>query len=589
MPTKLLEKLRLKDLYQTAFLLSFIGIFIFISDWGFRQTDGWQRIINSYYLIVLVVGIAATIARYKTQNRDLKTAVARFDIAVVLVTIGIILHYFISQKGIGLSAFLYSDYKIKFAILLTFIREFGEFHFDFKRTVLNPAQLFIISFLVIILIGALLLMLPNSTYSGISFLDALFTSTSAVCVTGLIVVDTATYFTHFGQTVIIVLIQIGGLGILTFASYFSYFFKGGTSYENQLVLSDMTSSQKLGEVFSTIKKILLITFSIELLGAILIYSSLDSGILKTPSEEIYFSIFHSISAFCNAGFSTLTNGMYDENLRFNYPLQVTLALLIIMGGLGFPIVINIFDYCKHFIFKQIFSFSLGEKYNRPWVLNLNSRITLITTLALFIIGTVLFYFTEFNNTLAEHKGFGKIVTAFFGAVSPRTAGFNSIDMTALNFSTVLLTMFLMWIGASPISTGGGIKTSTFAIAILNFISIAKGKSRIEVYRREIAESSVNRAFATISLYFLVVGVGIFLVSIFDPEKDLLAISFECFSAHSTVGLSIGITSSLSIGGKWVMIVLMFIGRVSMLSILIAIFKKVKHKNYRYPTEEITIN
>lgn len=586
MPSNLFDNITLKNLYQLAFTLSFLGIFIFIADWGFRQTDTWQRTINGYYLIVLFVGIAATIARYKTENRKLKTAVAVFDILTVFITIGIILNYFVGQLSFS---FLYTDYKVKFAILLTFVREFGEFRLDYKRTVFNPAQLFIISFLVIIFGGALLLMLPNSTYQGISFLDALFTSTSAVCVTGLIVVDTATYFTHFGQTVILALIQIGGLGILTFASYFSYFFKGGSSYENQLVLSDMTSSQKLGEVFSTIKNILLITFFIEFSGAVFIFLSLDSSLFQNTSEKIYFSIFHSISAFCNAGFSTLSNGMYEEGFRFNYNLHLVLAVLIILGGLGFPIVINIISYCKQFIFRQILKLSFGEEKYQPWVLNLNSRITLITSIILIIGGTIGFYITEYNNSLTVHQGFGKFVTALFGAISPRTAGFNSVDMTTLNASTVLLIIFLMWIGAAPVSTGGGIKTSTFAIAVLNCFTLAKGKSKIEVYRREIADSSVRRAFATITLYFLVVGIGIFFISIFDPQQNLLGVAFECFSAHSTVGLTIGITASLSTGSKWVLIVLMFIGRVSMLSILIAIFKKVKHKNYRYPTEEITIN
>lgn len=223
------------------------------------------------------------------------------------------------------------------------------------------------------------------------------------------------------------------------------------------------------------------------------------------------------------------------------------------------------------------------------MLNINSRITLITTIALMVAGFFSFFWFEYHHTLSEHSLWGKIVTALFGATTPRTAGFNSVDMTALSFPTIMITFLLMWIGASPASTGGGIKTSTFAIATLNILSLAKGKDRIEIYRREIADISVKRAFATISLSLIVIGVGIMFITVSDPEKGLLNIAFECFSAYSTVGLSLGITGGLSDIGKLVIIAIMFVGRVSMLTIIIAFFKKVKHKNYRYPNEEITIN
>jgi Trk-type K+ transport system membrane component len=226
---------------------------------------------------------------------------------------------------------------------------------------------------------------------------------------------------------------------------------------------------------------------------------------------------------------------------------------------------------------------------RPWVLNLNSRITLITTFSITAIAFAAFFALEYDNTLAEHDGFGKVVTALFGATTPRTAGFNTIDTAAMLFPTTMMVFLLMWIGASPASTGGGIKTSTFAIATLNLLSLAKGKTRIEIFKREIADISVRRSFAIISLSLIVIGFGIMLISIFDREKDLMDIGFECFSAYSTVGLSLGITASLSKMSKFIIIVIMFVGRVSMLTIIIAIFKKVKSKNYRYPTEEITIN
>lgn len=477
---------------------------------------------------------------------------------------------------------------VKIAVLLTFVREFSELRINLNRTRLNPAQIFILSFLVIIFIGSLLLALPNATYEGISNLDALFTATSAVCVTGLTVVDTGTHFTLFGQTIILILIQLGGLGILTFASYFGYFFKGGTTYENQLTLSDITSSKKLGEVFSTLKYIILITFGIELFSALLIYSGIDPAAFHSPSEQLFFAAFHSISAFCNAGFSTLSNSLYETGFRYNYYLQLIIILTFVIGGLGFPIVVNLLNYLKH-LASNLLSFTLRNKKHRPWVMSLNSRINLITTLLISLFAFIVFYLLEYNNTLAEHNGIGKIINALFGATTPRTAGFNTIDTAALYLPTLLMVMLLMWIGASPQSTGGGIKTSTFAIALLNVMSLARGRSRIEFFRREIADVSIRRSFAIITLSFGVIGLAIILITIFDPGKKLIDIAFECFSAYGTVGLSLGITSDLSSASKFIIIIVMFVGRVSMLSIAIAAFRKIKHENYTYPKEEITIN
>jgi Trk-type K+ transport system membrane component len=581
-------KLDLKLLYRIALWTSILGIIAFISDFGFSQTDFSQQLLDGFYFVVLGVGIISTFARYFENFRLIKRKVFVFDFLSVCFTLWIFYMYLFVGVPFETDLLLENPIWVRIAVLFTFIREFSEIKFNYKRTLLNPAQLFVASFLLIIFIGSFLLMLPNATYEGISFIDALFTSTSAVCVTGLIVVDTGSYFTEFGQIIIMGLIQVGGLGILTFASYFSYFFKGGATYENQLALSDMTSSKKLGEVFSTLKYIILITFTIELVSGLLIYSSLDAENFQSQYEQIFFSVFHSISAFCNAGFSTLTNSLYEDGFKYNYFLQLTVILSFVLGGLGFPIVSNIINYIKYRL-RKLFSFGRNKVGYRPWVLNINSRITLVTTLSISAIAFVAFFALEYNNTLAEHNSFGKIVTALFGATTPRTAGFNTIDTASMLFPTTMMVFLLMWIGASPASTGGGIKTSTFAIATLNILSLAKGKTRIEIFRREIADITVRRSFAIISLSLIVIGSGIMLISVFDNEKNLMDIAFECFSAYSTVGLSLGITADLSNMSKMIIIVIMFVGRVSMLTIIIAVFKKIKHKNYRYPTEEITIN
>ncbi|MFA7274151.1 MAG: potassium transporter TrkG [Crocinitomicaceae bacterium] len=497
---------------------------------------------------------------------------------------------FLSSLNFDLRSYVSNRIYLVITCIFIFIRELSSRNFKLTKTYLNPAQLFVMSFGLVVFFGALLLMLPEATIGEIKFIDALFTSTSAVSVTGLAVVDTGTAFTRFGQTIIAVLIQLGGIGIMTFTSYFSYFFKGGTSYESQLIMQDMTSSNKIAEVFSTLKKIILLTFGIELIGGILIYFSLDRNVITTFGDRLFFSFFHSISGFCNAGFSTLSNGFYDEAFKFNYPLHLYLAFLLILGGIGFPIMFNTYKYFKHLFINRIVPFTRKSKIiYKPWVINLNTKIILITTVILIVFGTSSFYVLEYNGALAEHHGFGKFVTAFFGGVTPRTAGFNSVDYSNLGFSTIMVTILLMWIGASPASTGGGIKTSTLAIATLNIFSIARGKDRLEIYKREIATTSIRRAFAIISLSLIVIGIGVFLLSFIEPDKDIKKITFEVFSAYSTVGLSMGITGHLGEGGKMVLMAVMFIGRVSMLTLVIAIMKQTKQLKYRYPTEEILIN
>lgn len=581
-------RLGLKIFYKISLALSVIGVIVLVFDFGFAQSTILQSILNGYFIWVLVVGILATLVRYFDRWGNFTKGVLVFDVVSVGLISGILYFHFQHSHPQLVYPTLYNDIWIKLAVLLTFIREFSDLNLNYKRKLLNPAQLFIISFFVIIKLGTWLLLLPKATTGGIAYIDAFFTATSAVCVTGLAVVDTGTYFTTFGQVIIMLLIQIGGLGILTFASYFSYFFKGGSTYENQLVWGDITSSKKLSDVFSTLKYILVITFTIELISGLFIYFNTGGLTFSSEGRRIFFAAFHAVSAFCNAGFSTLPNNLAGEAVRHNYSLHTIIMLTLVLGGLGFPIVSNILKYTKYRIIKLI-PFAKNQGKYKPWILNLHSRIILITTALLIIMGFLAFYILEYNNVLTGYSGIGKIVTSFFGITTPRTAGFSTIDNTALRTPTLLVVLFLMWVGASPQSTGGGIKTSTFAVATLNIVALARGKSRIEVFRREIADISVRRASATISLSLIVIGFGTLALSISEPSLGLMSLLYECISAFSTVGLSLGITEGLSGMSKFILITIMFIGRVSMLSIMIAVFEKIKRKNYRYPTEEITIN
>lgn len=565
-----------------AFWLGFLGVIALIYDVGFKKTESMQEALKWIYRLALSGGVIFIITFYLFQkNRPKKKVwpVDAFLIFFYLIMLAGLLGW-INTASLQMKLWTY------LALIIVFIRELSSLHIEFNKKYLNPAQLFLTSFVAIILAGTFLLMLPNSTYGGISLLDSLFTATSAVCVTGLTVVDTGSFFTPFGLIIIMILIQAGGIGIMTFTSYFGYFFRGGASYQNRLMIQDMTNSERIAEVFGTLKKILLITFLIEALGAIIIYFSLDRTIIENTGNRIFFSLFHSISSFCNAGFSTLPNNLYEAGFRFNYVLHLTIAIMFIIGGLGFPIVFNSFTYLKQ-VFHNIFF--RKEKKHSPWIIDINMRIVLITTLSLLLIGTSLFYLFEFNNTLAEHHGLGKVVTAFFSAATPRTAGFNTVDTSALHFSTIMIVFVLMWIGASPGSTGGGVKTSTFAIAVLNFLSIARGKDRVEIFQREISPMSTRRAFAILTLSIIVIGISVFFLAIFESGKDLRSLAFESFSAFGTVGLSLGITSHLSDPGKIVIILTMFVGRVSMLTIMLAFMRKMVNLKYKYPIEEVLIN
>ncbi|KXK39802.1 MAG: hypothetical protein J5I52_06130 [Saprospiraceae bacterium] len=560
-----------------------LALLLLLIEFGFVLPEWTRSPILFFYVGILIIALLSTPAQYIFKSKKTVLRALVFDLLSV-VFIGYCLY---KQYLLGLHII---SFWVRIGVFIKLIREFAPIDYNYKRSNLRPAQLFVLTFAGLILIGTLLLMLPKSTYNGISFIDALFTSTSAVCVTGLIVVDTSSYFTPLGKTIIMLLIQAGGLGILTFASYFSFFFKGGATYENQIAMGDLSGDGKnIGKVFKSLQRILGISLFIETVGAILIYSNIDGSQFQSKRSEIFFSIFHSVSAFCNAGFSTLSNNIMESEVVTNYPFQLILVGLFVFGGLGFPIVVNVLKYLKHLMIRYFFWFYKHQKKYTPRILTLSSKLNLITVFCLIVLGTVFVYSNEFYNVLAPHQGFGKWVTALFAATSPRTAGFNSIDYGQMHLTTIWVIIFLMWIGASPASTGGGIKTSTFAIAILNFIQTAQGKTKIEIWRREIADITIRRAFATMALSLIVIGIGIYVVAYYNPQLQFLDITFECFSAFSTVGLTLGITPSLNEIGKIVIILLMFIGRITTLTLLIALVKKAKSLNYQYPTEEILIN
>ncbi|MCP9766923.1 ATPase [Lacihabitans sp. LS3-19] len=488
------------------------------------------------------------------------------------------------------SEIIRSDYFLYLLITSFFFLRFLSASTEVKNSLLSPSVLFTISFSFLIFWGTAMLLIPTATNGNLSIIDSLFTATSAVCVTGLSTVDVPTKFTPFGIDILLILIQIGGLGLMTFTNFFAILFRGGMSLRNHLILSNIIETDEPNSLFSILKKILFYTILLEVLGAILIFTLIKDSYPGSTYDHWFFSFFHSISAFCNAGFSTAPDGLYNQNLRFNYNLLNVFSWLIILGGIGFPVVIDIYNASKNYVRSGLRLLFLGERFTfQAKPLSVHSKLVLSSSFILLVLGTLAFYFLERNNTLAEHTSFyGKITSSFFGSVTPRTAGFNAVNMGNVMQGTILVYLLLMWIGAAPSSTGGGIKVTTFTLALSNIVALAKGKNRIELFKREISQSSVQRAFVVIFISLIILGSSIFMVSIFDPQIPLHKVAFECFSAYGTVGLSLNLTASLSEGSKLVLIVCMFLGRVGLFTMLFGIFKKVDCDTYRYPKDSIQV-
>lgn len=479
----------------------------------------------------------------------------------------------------GIPWFYHISIQLYFILIL--VNEIGRAGSRLSSLNLSPPTLLIGSFLVLIFGGAGLLMLPEMTTShqSMAFLEALFTSISASCVTGLIVVDTATYFSLKGQMVIMLLIQLGGLNIISFASVFALIARRGIGLKHQSIIQESLNAESLSASSSLFKQIFVFSMMIELLGAVLIYFSwLDIPQISSQGDKIFYSIFHSISAFNNAGFSIFSNGLFEEGVKNAYTLHLVLAMLIILGGIGFNTLRDLLSYSH-----------IRERFLKPFRgLKIDTKLSLYSAGILILAGFIVFYVFEYDNTLGSEPWYGQVVGAFFQSVSTRTAGFNTIDIGAMAIPSLIFTIFLMFIGASPGSTGGGIKTNTFALIILGAWSTARGRPRLELFKNTIPYDLLNKAFLIFFIAIVFISIAIFGLAITEPDKDLIALAYEEVSAFCTVGLSTGITSDLSTGGRIIIMISMFLGRVGILSLAFALGRNTKVLNYKYPKASMLI-
>ncbi len=501
----------------------------------------------------------------------------------------------------------------------------------YRKLSANPPIFFLLSFLVVILIGSFLLSLPwavsEGHHSDTPYLDALFTATSATCVTGLIVQDTGSYFSSFGQIIILILIQVGGLGIMTISTTFAILLGEKLTQRSENVMKDVMGESNRLDMLALLKDILLVTMLFEMGGAV-IYYFMFKGHPMVPNSVGYFAIFHSISAFCNAGFSLFS----DSLMQFKSSLGVNLItmFLIIVGGIGFSVLV---DLRRNVLMKY-----------KPTRLSLHTKLVLMMTLALILIGFVAFFLSEYNHTMRDFSFLERLLASLFQSVTTRTAGFNTIDNAQLSNSSVFVTNLLMFIGASPGSTGGGVKTTTFAVILLSVLAIIKGGEGVSIFKRRISDEMLKRVLALIATSIGFLSIMIYLLLIFEttpPEKvvvsetretwqtsfplqmspladslsDSTAVSvpqtvvrnetvqkelewsekksfrkivFEAFSAFGTVGLSMGITADLTYGGKIIIILLMYLGRVGPLTLIFALTQSKTKKTLAYTVEKISI-
>lgn len=457
----------------------------------------------------------------------------------------------------------------------------------------KPATTFLLSFVLLILMGAGMLMLPTMTpgKSSLDLIDAVFTATSASCVTGLIVVDTATAFTLKGQIVILILIQLGGIGMVSFATFFATFLTQGVGIKHQSIIQDYLSSESLVSATKLLRKVVLITLFIEIIGAICIFYSWDEELweqsqqFKTLGDKIFFSFFHSVSAFCNGGFSLYSGGMADVNYKIDrmYTLHFVIIWIVVFGGLGYTTIEDIFSL------KNI-----KERFVKPWKKwNVVTKINVYTTIALLAIGTVGFLLLEIEK-LTDRTIIQAFVTALFQSMTTRTAGFNTMDFETLHPATIMMCLVLMFIGAASGSTAGGIKITTFVVVFVAAVASIRRQERIVIARRTIPDELIRKAFA---IFIFAIAYNIFAIFLLllvqepaspNDTKFILKVIFEQVSAFATVGISMNFTPQLSFWGKVIIISSMYLGRVGTLTLALALSNAVVTNSYRYPNAHVMV-
>ncbi|HDP67324.1 MAG TPA: TrkH family potassium uptake protein [Candidatus Marinimicrobia bacterium] len=577
---------RHKLIDQIVLLVLFLSILSLFLEYGIHQTRTifWITNVLDYIIIILFLSEAVIrIIRAQYKLAYIRSNLFDLLLLMVIVTLFIYTRYMRFVLGFQDVSRLSTNIILirnAFNILKTLGRV-KRLNAYIRSISSHPAQTIAFSFIIIILVGTIFLMLSISTAdnSRLGFINSLFTATSAVCVTGLIVVDTATKFSLFGKIVIMILIQIGGLGIMIL-SYFGAFVIGKRiSIEEKLTLSYLLNEQDMEKISTTIMKIIFITFGIELAGALILYGSFND-LYGDSLKSVFFALFHAVSAFCNAGFALFTDSL--ETFKSSLAMNFTFAALIIVGGISFSVIFNLFEN-----FKTNLKTSFLSRRIRKSQLTLNTKVVLIITAILIFSGMLLVYGLEHRSNLVQYDLKTQYLIAFFQSVTLRTAGFNTIDIGALRVPTLLIMILFMFIGGASGSTAGGVKVNTVAVLFAYLKSVLYNHKETTMLNNYLSKRLINKSFLILLLATGAIFIGAFILSLLEPFR-FEQILFEVVSAFGTVGLSTGITGSLCGFSKLTLIVLMFIGRLGPMTLIIALSQKPAHIRIKYPEGNILI-
>ena len=585
--------------------------------------DSKERVLGTFQWLTLLVNLSAlsVLAIYYGYEHDAETSASLFD--VVKFSFGFyVLHYLVRvlyhfhpttffketwaeglvmavllvegvgdllwgspPLGQGLAVLMpsigdFSTFLVQGYLFVAVLMEWMRPGSRLPRVRLHPAVIFILSFVLLIVVGTWLLSMPlmSTVEGGMPLVDAFFTATSATCVTGLMSVDTMTYFTSKGHWVLLFLIQLGGLNFIAFGSFLALASKFGVAVKQHDVIEDFVNSDSLLGSSGTLGKVVAWCLGLEALGAVALMALWSPEVaFNGLGDRIFSSVFHSVSAFNNAGITLFTDGLAHPWVATNWLVHWVITVLVFLGALGMVAMFDLFDLRK-----------LRERMVQPWkTISFPAKIALYFSVILVVLGTFAFAALEWNGTLAGMSGFGKFTTAVFQSVT-RTSGFNTVDIGAVGMPMLFLLLVLMFIGASSSSTGGGIKTSTLAIVLADVWRTVRGGDHVQIFKRTISTVLRSRAYSVL-LFFLTGNlVGVFVLTVTESAlvtsgaSTFFDLAFEHVSAMGTVGLSTGITPLLSSGGKVVLAVAMFVGRVGTLTVAFAVGGRTSHSHFKYP-------
>lgn len=559
-------------------VISFVTIFCIVCYHGFYISLPIKNLIRwvIYGSLLFYVAKYFTFLYYSLHRREfLRRSWFEFIIIILLIVQFLsvfIFHFkFFSNENFENYYLLF----VQFYFLIMVLIELAKMSSSLGKYNLSPPILMVASFLFLISIGTILLLMPRMTVNGISFVDALFTATSASCITGLSVVSTSACFTVKGQIVIMILIQLGGMSILSFATFFTTFLsRSSVGLRYQYLVRDMMSTDRLSDSFSLLRSIVLTTVVIELSGAALLYTYWKTtGFFVSNSDNVLYSLFYTISAFNNGGFVLMDESLLNLGSVHSYFPQVIIMILVFLGGIGFLTIRDFFS-----------ARYIRDRKKYPWkTLMPQTKVILITTFGLIIVGSLLFYFIEKDRSLSVQTSFvDKVFTAVFQIVTCRTSGFTILDLNSMALPSIIMIIFLMFIGGSPGSTAGGVKTTTFFVMLKSVMATIKGKKRIEFQHKTISFELVDKANSIITMTFIFILTSCFLLTLVQPDVDLRNAIFETTSAFTTCGLSTGICAEWNNWAKLILIVNMYCGRIGTLTLAFALTKHKKESQHQYP-------